>query len=210
MLSKNSSVSRWNAWRRLSSKSGNSSEFGTDAAQVAQLQPLAGEVVDQRREPRGRPASGAPAARAPPACCSLPRPASVEQLVVGDAAPQEERQPRRQLEVAEAIHACRARRVAGSRSTRNTNIGLARMRCSARLDARLEAAVAPARVVERQQRPHVLVGHRPAIGAPRQRRQDLPGARGPRRPRARWPAREDPAAARRVARAGGVEGPVDA
>ena len=46
-----------------------------------------------------------------------------------------------------AIRACPARTPAGSRSTRNTNFGLARMRCSAELDAGVEAAAArgPAR-----------------------------------------------------------------
>ena len=42
------------------------------APHVAQLQPLAGEVADQRAATWGRPASGAPAARARPRSFSLP------------------------------------------------------------------------------------------------------------------------------------------
>ena len=52
MLSKNSSVSRRNACRRLSSKSGKTRRIGRDARQVAQVQPLAGEVVDERLRAR--------------------------------------------------------------------------------------------------------------------------------------------------------------
>ena len=48
MLSKNSSVSRRNACRRLSSKSGNTLCDGPGQRQVAQEQPLAGEVLDER------------------------------------------------------------------------------------------------------------------------------------------------------------------
>ena len=55
----------------------------------------------------------------------------VEQLVVGNAAPEEERQPRRQLEIADAVH--RAGRDARPDRARrgSTNFGLARIRCSA-------------------------------------------------------------------------------
>ena len=48
MLSKNSSVSRWNASRRLSSKSGNRLTTGSLVFSDADVQPLAGEVRDQR------------------------------------------------------------------------------------------------------------------------------------------------------------------
>ena len=72
------------------------------------LRGCAGTATGRRsssRAPRraGRPACAAPAARAPPARCSLPRAGQVEQLVVRNAAPQEERQARRQFEVADAV-----------------------------------------------------------------------------------------------------------
>ena len=56
----------------------------------------------------GRPSSGAPACRAPPASPQLPSHRDVEQLVVRDAAPQEEREPRGELEVADAVGRARA------------------------------------------------------------------------------------------------------
>ena len=56
----------------------------------------------------------------------------VQQLVVRNAAPQEERQPRREVEIAEAIRRRRRRRPAGSRSMRNRKLGAARIRSSPR------------------------------------------------------------------------------
>ena len=100
MLSKNSSVSVRNAWRSSLSKFGKSPGVGMWLLQVAQHQPLAGEVVDQRARLRIRehplhlPLEHRRLAQLP---ASRPR----QQLVVRDRAPQEERQPRRQLEVAD-------------------------------------------------------------------------------------------------------------
>ena len=54
-----------------------------------------------------------------------------QQFVVRDAAPQEERQPRRQLEVADRIRPRRRATSAGSGSSRNRNFGLARINRSA-------------------------------------------------------------------------------
>ena len=70
-LSKNSSVSRWNASRRFSSKSG-TCRRRVRVPQIAQQQPLAGEVVDERLA-RDRRACAAPAAPAPPGPSACPR-----------------------------------------------------------------------------------------------------------------------------------------
>ena len=81
--------------RRSLSKSGNSSEFGAMFSQVAQVQPLAGEVLDERVGLRI--GEHAPHLRLEHCGLAAARPAaaSVEQRVVRDAAPEEERQPRR-------------------------------------------------------------------------------------------------------------------
>ena len=104
MLSNNSSVSRRNDCRRLSSKSGNRSELGCTLRRL-------------------RSCSHWPAKLSTSACdfgsASMRRTCAVqhrrilqlalarqpEQLVIGNAAPQEERQPRSQFEVADAIAA---------------------------------------------------------------------------------------------------------
>ncbi len=96
----------------------------------------------------------------------------VEQRVVGHAAPEEERQPRRQLDVADPVGRAGRRRSAGSSSTRKMNVGLARRRRSAswmpvsksrfsRPSGRT-AAADPCRLRDR-----------PAVGAARQRGQNL-------------------------------------
>ena len=127
-----------NACRRFSSKSGNAIGSGVCEPEVAQVQPLAGEVVDERVGARDRRASAAPAARGPPAACSCPVAASVEQFVVGNAAPEEERQARRQLEIADPVYAAFGATLAGSRSMRNRKSGLTSMRAQRRLDAAVE------------------------------------------------------------------------
>ena len=89
----------------------------------------------------------------------------VQQLVVRDAAPEEERQPRRQIEVARAIAepapvAARVRRGRGS----SARPGCARARAGCR---RRSPVFRAARPVEVEQRLDVGVGDRPAIGARR-------------------------------------------
>ena len=159
--------------RRFSSKSGNSARIGRLRRRgCAGSSHCPAKLVDERRRRADRPASAAPAARAPPAPRACPRVASVEQLVVGNAAPEEERQPRRQLEIADP-DATPAAAAGGSRSTRNRNSGLTSTPLERALDARLEAAVGAARLVERQQRLQIRRRDRPPVGAPRQRRQDL-------------------------------------
>ena len=96
----------------------------TRGSQVPQIEPLAREVGDERfglgtREhplhlplQRRRPAERA-------------RRRQVQQFIVGDAAPQEEREPRGQFDVAHAVRRSRPLRLLGSRSIRNRNSVLA-------------------------------------------------------------------------------------
>ena len=65
--------------RRLSSNSGKRPGRASDRRQIPQIQPLPGEIVDQRIAIAGRPACGAPAASAPrrrSACPPRPDPSS--------------------------------------------------------------------------------------------------------------------------------------
>jgi hypothetical protein len=122
----------------------------------------------------------------------------VDELVVGQAAPQEERQPRRELEVADAIERARrrARRIvldAEQELRRHENVG------ERRLHAGLEiAALRALGAVEVEQPAALGVGDRPAIGAPREAREYPLGARGG-LGLLRGLAREDALAARRAA-----------
>ena len=123
----------------------------------------------------------------------------VEQLVVRDAAPEEERQPRRQLEIADAIR--RVRRDAGrilldaEQELRAHQHGGQR-----HLDAASKSSVRARLPIELERPVQVGVGHRPPVGPPHQRARICLAARvfvaglvGTRH--------EDPAPAGRVARA---------
>jgi hypothetical protein len=122
----------------------------------------------------------------------------VEQLLVGHAAPQKERQPRRELEVAEAIGGPR-RRVRRVALEANQKVWIGEDSFQPELQARVESAITPAVRVKTEERPDFPIGDRPAIGAARDRRENPPGARqflG----RDCGSAGEDRAAARRIAR----------
>ena len=108
---------------------------------------------------------------------SSPLAAALEQIVVRNAAPQEERQPRRQREIRQAV------RGAGSDARR---IGLDAQQelrtgedaAQRHVDAAVEGAglLAPAREEVEQ---HLQIGgaHVAAVGAPRKRLENLPRAR---------------------------------
>ena len=170
---------------------------GRDRFEVAQVEPLAGEVASPAIASAGRRASAGPAARAPRACCSSPRSATVEQLVVGDAAPEEERQPRRQLEVADRGRPCCGATPGGSGSTRNRNCGLTRIALSAVSMPASKSRLCARLAVELQRSLEVGVGDRPPVGPAHQRREDLPRA-GLLVGRRFRPRDEDPPAAGRV------------
>ncbi len=101
----------------------------------------------------------------------------VDQLVVGNAAPQEERQARRQLQIADAITFCPDARFSGSASLRNTNSGSANIALQRALDAGIEIPVVAALLVKRHQRFGILRRHRTAERVPCQRIDDLLRAR---------------------------------
>ena len=130
MLSKNSSASPIIALAQVVVEVGELERVGLLVPQVAQVQPLAGEVLDERV--RLRIGQHAPHLLLEHRrLLQLAPRRRVEQLVVRNAAPQEERQPRRQLEVRRGDTRRPAATPAGSGSTRNRNFGLARMRRSA-------------------------------------------------------------------------------
>ena len=125
MLSKNSSDSRLRPLPQLVVPVGIEDAVGRGRRQVAQIEQLLGEVRDQRVRPRvGEHAPHLLLEHASAAQPPLRR--DGDQLVVRNAAPQEERQPRRELEIGDAVRparrersparARRARGTAGSRA----------------------------------------------------------------------------------------------
>ena len=144
------------ASRSVSSKSGNEVRIGILRLDVAHVQPLAHEVVRSSASPRGSAIMRAHLLRtSTPGPSAGPCAASVEQLVVGDALPQEERQPRGQLEIAQTVDRRRLSRSAGRARCRNRNVGDDSSASSARsmpaskspslLPTRVQSATAPAR-----------------------------------------------------------------
>ena len=146
-----------------------------DGLQVPEIQPLSGEVGGQR--------AGARVVEHPQhlslqhgGVAQPPLLGQRQQLVVRDAAPQEERQPRREVDVGNPV------RRPGLDSVRvaldaQQELGRDEQRFQRPLDAGFEAALFVSGRVRQQQRVHVGAGDRPAEGAARQIRQDLPGAR---------------------------------
>ena len=150
---------------------------GHDAGELAQLEPPRGEVVDQRVRPRiAEHALDLPLEHGRIVQRAANR--RVAQLVVRDAAPEKERQPRGQVEIARDDTPCRPRSPAGSRSTRKRKLGAARMRSIPRW---MPASKPPIRRGppgrNRAAVSTSLLGHGPPIGARRERRQDLLRAR---------------------------------
>ena len=202
-------------FRGASRAAGSRRSRGTAADRGGRRRRSAGTATAPRSCRRARSARGSASIRL--TCRSsiagslrAPRAASVEQLVVGNAAPQEERQARRQLEVADRAHRRRRRRARARRG--RGNAGLTSSRSSARWmpPSKPPSARPPrGRTASAPEGPR----RRPAAGTrARQRRDDLlsrrpiPAAcperrRGACRVAPRL-AREDPPAARRVARSG--------
>ena len=178
--------------------------IGGHQRHVAQVQPLPSEVVDQR--PRARVGQhsadlGAQHFRV----AQFAAFGGVQQLVVRDAAPQEEGESRRQLQVADGVG------LAGADVGR---VGLApeeEIRADQdapqrHLDAGVEVAPGAARLVETEQHLDVAVCHRAPERAPRDARDDLGGA-GNLVGHSRRTAGEDPLPAGRIASPGNVVGP---
>ena len=159
-------------------------------ADAAQVQPLRGEIVDER-------AGGAGVGQHAPHLLfenrrtgELSALGEVEQALVGNAAPQEERQARRDFQIAQALRQAEARLGAPKLAGRSDcerrlgpmdaqqEVGIDEHAFERELNAGVEApAVAPAAVEELEQRLDVGVRHRTAIGEPRDPRKNLRGAR---------------------------------
>src|SRR5688572_6714379 len=141
------------------------------ALQVAQEQPLAREILDERRRSWiGEHAADLLIENALVAQFVLP--SELEELVVGRRAPQEEREARRERRVVQRIQ--RARRDAGRVGLLAEQELRARQNHAQRgLNTGVEAAARGARFVERQQRRDVLLRRLAPESSPRQRRQDL-------------------------------------
>ena len=149
--------------------------IGHHIPNVAHGQPLAGEIVHQRL----RAGIGNHAAHLLfQDRRILERGASghVEERVVGNAAPQEKRQPRGQLEVADAVDG-RPRFAGRVRLDTEQEPRADKESFQRKLDARLEASCGAAGLIEAQQGPDVFLRDRPTIGTARERGKDLSDAR---------------------------------
>ena len=102
MLSKKSSVSCRNAWRRLSPKLGKKPQVACDRVELAKLKPLAHEIRDEA----ARAFVGEHAADLLLKKLRLAKVAAhrrIEQRVVGQTAPEKKREARGELKIADAI-----------------------------------------------------------------------------------------------------------
>ena len=143
---------------------------------VAQRQPLPGEVADQGL--RARVGEHALDLRLEDRRdAQFPALGHIEQLVVRDAAPEEERQAGRQLQVADpvALPGLDPFRIA---LDAEQELGTHQQPPERHFDAAIEAAFGAPPVVEHKDPLDVFVGNGPAVGPSRDGRQDLPRARG--------------------------------
>jgi hypothetical protein len=143
---------------------------GLHVIELAQIQPLTGEVLDDGvrfrvgEHARDLLLQYLRIAEAP--LCS-----DVEQLIVWDAAPQEERQPRGEIGVADAIGLTDSQRGrfvfrAVHESWRDENA----RQCL--LDAGVEVGRLAAGLIEVHERRELGCAHRPSVRAARERRED--------------------------------------
>ncbi len=173
--------------------------------QLAQIQPLTGEILGQGLGARiVQHARDLLLEHSGPAELLLL--SHAQQFLVGNAAPQEEGQARRQFEIADAMH--RAGRVGGIDFVHEQEAGRNQNPFQRGFDAMLEVRVLAARRIQLHQRCDIRRVHRPAISLARQRGEDLGGAGGFLRFRRRT-ADENLAAAGRIARADHVVGTRD-
>ena len=106
MLSKNSVVSSFIACRRLSSKSGNASRSGAELLRLRRYSHCSAKLVDQRLGSRiGQHSLDLLLQH--DGIFQLALAGERQQLLVGNAAPQEERQPRSQREIVQPIRRVR-------------------------------------------------------------------------------------------------------
>ena len=160
--------------------------------QVAHVQPLAEEIADKG----GRPGIGQHPAhllRPHRGIVQLAAGGQVKKLVVGYAAPEEEGQPRSQLEVTDRVYGSRFDRCGWPFGTVE-KLQVSQDAVQPPPNAGLEVPAIPTFVVEAQERPNVRLDERAAIRAAGDGGQNVSGARFFFRS-ARWVADEDAAAA---------------
>ena len=185
---------------------GEQAQVRGDRLQVAQVQPLAREVGHQAPRARvGQHAEGLSFEHLGFAQLAALR--QVEELVVRDAAPEEERQAGRELDVGDAVGRARrdARRV---RFDAEEELRVHQHRAQGHLDPRVEVPLRAGLPVQLHRLPEVRVDDRPPVGPAHERAEDPPGTRFLFARFLRL-ADEDPAAAGRVAVALGVIRPGD-
>src|SRR5262245_37834904 len=158
----------------------------------AQLQPLAEEIVHQRCGARvGQQAPHL--LRQNDRIMKRPSDGYVEEFIIGNAAPEKERQPGGQFEAAQGIGASGGNTLWIAFNTKQES-RVNEDSFERELDAGIEATLAPADSEKVEQRLNVSRRDRPAIRTPRERRKNIPGA-------AflvcatRWPTYEDSSAA---------------
>ena len=152
---------------------GEDDEVGRDRGQVAQVQPLGREARHQRR--RALVSEHAPHLRLDHrGVAQLAARRRPDKLVVGQAAPEEERQPRRQLK---AAHPVRPVGPGGVALDPQQELGAHEEPAQGHLDALVEAAVGPALIVEAEQQVDVGAGGGPAVGAAGEGPEDFGRAR---------------------------------
>ena len=147
---------------------------GRDRIQVAQVEPLLGEVGNQ--VPRPRVGQHAPhLALEHRRFAEIAPRGGIQQLLVGNAAPEEEGETRRQFEIADAIRsACRP---AGRLPfDAEQELGARQDRGQTHLDARLESVAGSRRAVQLERCLQIDIRDGPPIRPPHQRRQDPLGA----------------------------------
>ena len=186
---------RRNACRRLSSKSGNKRRSGVIDSRLRRCSHWSAKLLTRVRE-RGSASIRRTCCSSTSGLLSSPAICQVEQLVVRDAAPEEERQAGRELEIADAIG--RPGRDAGRvLFDAEQELRVHQHGAQGHLDPRVEVSLRARLPVELHRLLEVRVGDRPPIRPAHQRGEDAPGT-GFLLARPRRLADEDPAAAGRV------------
>ena len=152
--------------------------FGTGVLQFSKIKPLAGEIFGQGRRLWDRPTSGEPVCARIRGSCSLFCYAKPQQFFVGNAAPKEERKPRGQFEIADAVDGRPAAAPAGSLLESEDEPGIDEHARQRRFDSVLEAAGLLALLVKAEQCLEIGITDRAPEGIAGERRQNSSGARG--------------------------------
>src|SRR5262249_16779599 len=149
-------------------------DIGRDRRQVAEVQPLCGEVVDEGLRPR--------ILQEPPhlalehlGSSQFPAAGEIQELIVRNAAPQKEREPRCQLQVTDTIDTLLRRGLPGIALEAEQEFRMHEQPAEGHFNAKLESVGTPF-VIERQQDSQVALRYRAPIGALRQGRENRRGA----------------------------------